>query len=95
MIGHKLLMGDLPARKVTEWHKELGPILKVKMGTEDWVFISQADMAHNIFTWDENLTSKSPHFMCGDAVSGGTERYIDCLHVVECIKLNIKKALHF
>ncbi|KAL7326998.1 hypothetical protein PS15p_209253 [Mucor circinelloides] len=72
-FGHKLLMGDMPARKITEWHKELGPILKVKMGAEDWVFISQADMAHDIFTWEENLTSKSPHFMSGDAVNGGTE----------------------
>ncbi|KAK4512490.1 uncharacterized protein ATC70_003191 [Mucor velutinosus] len=72
-FGHKLLLGDIPAHKIAEWHKELGPILKVKMGNEDWIYVADAGMAYELFTLEDSLTSNSLHFMCGDAIYGGEE----------------------
>ncbi|KAL0137876.1 cytochrome P450 [Mucor lusitanicus] len=72
-FGHKLLLGDIPAHKIAEWHKELGPILRVKMGSEDWIYVADAGMAHELFALEDNLESSSPHFICGDGIYGGKE----------------------
>lgn len=74
-LGHTLSLGNMPAHKITEWHKELGPILRVKIGFQDWISIGDSTMAHDIFTLEANLTSNSPHFMFNNAISSGGERH--------------------
>jgi hypothetical protein len=74
-LGHTLSLGNMPAHKITEWHKELGPILRVKIGVQDWIFIGDSTMAHDIFTLEANLTSYRPYFMFGNAISNESERY--------------------
>lgn len=74
-LGHTLSLGNMPAHKITEWHKELGPILSVKIGFQDWIFIGDSTIAHDIFNLEANLTSDSPHFMFGNAISSGVGRY--------------------
>lgn len=70
------MLGDSPARKIAEWHKELGPIVRVKMGVEDWIYVADAGMAHDLFTSEDSLTSSSPHFMCEDAIYSGKKGYV-------------------
>ncbi|KAL9544497.1 hypothetical protein MBANPS3_007598 [Mucor bainieri] len=76
-FGHKLLLGDISAHKIAEWHKELGPILRVKMGNEDWIYVADAGMAHELFTSEDSLaSSSSPHFMFGNGTHSGEKGHI-------------------
>lgn len=59
-IGHIPKMGSIPAHKITEWHRELGPIIRVKMGVQDWVFISDPIIAQDIFAAQGAITSDRP-----------------------------------
>lgn len=40
-VGHMFSMGELPGKAVSEWHRELGPIIKIKMGCQDWYTIGK------------------------------------------------------
>ncbi|KAG2230874.1 hypothetical protein INT48_003037 [Thamnidium elegans] len=69
-LGHIPQMGSVPAHKITEWHKELGPILKVKMGVQDWVFISDPMIAQEIMATQGAITSGRPYLTFGNGISG-------------------------
>ncbi|KAI8644833.1 cytochrome P450, partial [Parasitella parasitica] len=75
-LGHKLAMGDVPAHKITEWQKELGPIIKVKMGAQDWIFVGDSSMVHDIYSMDPSLTSDKPHFIFGNPISRNGQRHV-------------------
>ncbi|KAL0579402.1 hypothetical protein ABG067_008645, partial [Albugo candida] len=36
-VGHLLSLGEFPSKTVTQWHKELGPIIKLRMGAQTWI----------------------------------------------------------
>ncbi|KAI8356725.1 cytochrome P450 [Choanephora cucurbitarum] len=48
-FGHLLALGDVPSLAVNKWHKEHGPIIKIKMGVKTWVFVDDPLLAHKIF----------------------------------------------
>ncbi|KAG1192538.1 hypothetical protein G6F35_013622 [Rhizopus arrhizus] len=75
-IGHLPLFGKYPSFKVTEWHRELGPLFRIKMGVQDWVFIGDPEMAHELFMSKGSVTSGRPFFTYGTGYHGEGERGI-------------------
>ncbi|KAJ8654226.1 hypothetical protein O0I10_010048 [Lichtheimia ornata] len=59
-FGHLLAMGELPALKITEWHKKYGPIIRVNFGVQSWVMISDPYIAHELFSTKGSVTSGRP-----------------------------------
>ncbi|KAI7866024.1 cytochrome P450 [Spinellus fusiger] len=68
-VGHMLHLSDLPHLNMHEWHKELGSIIKVKMGVKDFVVISDPLIAHEVFVKNGSITSSRPY------QKFGTEHY--------------------
>ncbi|KAI7871261.1 cytochrome P450 [Spinellus fusiger] len=66
-IDHLPLLGENSFLKMHEWHKELGPILHIKMGVQDFVFISDPIIAHEVFNVNGNITTLRPSNKFADA----------------------------
>ncbi|KAG0763226.1 hypothetical protein G6F22_018466 [Rhizopus arrhizus] len=47
--------------KVTQWHNENGPILKINMGNQLWIMISDPLLAHEFFVKAGSSTSSRPY----------------------------------
>ncbi|CAO3682084.1 unnamed protein product [Rhizopus stolonifer] len=47
-FGHLPLMGGRLGETVTKWHKELGPIFRVRVGNQNWVFVGDPLIAHDL-----------------------------------------------
>jgi hypothetical protein len=60
-VGHMMSLGELPGQTLTKWHKELGPILKLKMGRQTWITVDDPVLAHKIFVTHGSETSYRPH----------------------------------
>ncbi|CAO3589869.1 unnamed protein product [Absidia cylindrospora] len=60
-VGHLFSLGELPGYKITEWQKELGPIIKLNMGKQEWYMISDPLLAHEIFVTKGLTTSDRPY----------------------------------
>lgn len=48
-VGHMFSLGDEPSQKLSEWHKEAGHIMKLKMGIQTWILIDDPILAHKVF----------------------------------------------
>lgn len=75
-IGHLPMMGDMPAHTITKWHRELGPIIRVKMSVQDWVFISDPIVAQEVFAAQGSATSGRPYLTYGNGMSGEGDRQV-------------------
>ncbi|ORY96170.1 cytochrome P450 [Syncephalastrum racemosum] len=57
--------GHLPALKsvflIPEWQKKCGPIMRVHMGVQPWIFVSDARLAHELFASHGAITSGRPY----------------------------------
>jgi hypothetical protein len=60
-VGHILSLGALPGKKISEWHRELGPIIKLQMGVKTWVLVDDPVLAHKIFVTHGTQTSFRPY----------------------------------
>lgn len=60
-IGHMLALGDAPIKKIIQWHKELGPIIKIHLGQQTWVLCDSPELAHKIFVTHGSETSFRPY----------------------------------
>lgn len=51
IVGHFLSLGDEQQfeEKLSVWHKELGPIIKLKFGVQTWIFVNDPRLAQEIF----------------------------------------------
>jgi hypothetical protein len=47
-VGHLLSLGENAGTTVSDWHKQYGPIIKLKLGIQDWIFIGDPIIAHNM-----------------------------------------------
>ncbi|KAI7867266.1 cytochrome P450 [Spinellus fusiger] len=65
-LGHLPHIGKNAFLKIHEWHKELGPIIQVQMGVQDFVFISDSVIAHEIFNVNGSITTLRPSNKLGD-----------------------------
>ncbi|KAI8886991.1 cytochrome P450 [Backusella circina FSU 941] len=52
-VGHLLTMGENAGKTVSEWHKQYGPIINLKLGVQNWLFIGDPIIAHNILKRQE------------------------------------------
>ncbi|KAI9282684.1 cytochrome P450 [Sporodiniella umbellata] len=78
---HLFTLGKNFGSKVTEWHEKLGPIFRIQIGVQSWVFIGNSQVAHEIFTTKDMLSSGRP--FCGfgrDVHSQGARglMFVDC-----------------
>ncbi|KAI9028247.1 cytochrome P450 [Phycomyces nitens] len=48
-IGHIMSLGKSPTEKVKEWHEQLGPVIRLNMGVQEWILVNDPDIAHQIF----------------------------------------------
>ncbi|KAL9541409.1 hypothetical protein MBANPS3_009135 [Mucor bainieri] len=60
-IGHMLALGNAPSKKLIQWHKELGPIIKIHLGQQTWVLVDSPELAHKIFVTHGSQTSFRPY----------------------------------
>ncbi|GAN11298.1 ribosomal protein S1 [Mucor ambiguus] len=60
-IGHLLALGETPSKRIIQWHKELGPIIKIHPGQQTWVLVSSPELAHKIFVTHGSETSFRPY----------------------------------
>jgi hypothetical protein len=60
-VGHLMSLGELPARTITKWHEELGPIIKLQMGHQVWISVNCPALAHKIFATYGTETSYRPY----------------------------------
>ncbi|KAI8986528.1 cytochrome P450 [Pilobolus umbonatus] len=60
LVGHLMSLGSLPHRKIAAWHEELGPIIRIRMGVQNWISISDAQLAHKIFVSNGVNASNRP-----------------------------------
>ncbi|KAG0846929.1 hypothetical protein G6F17_012990 [Rhizopus arrhizus] len=56
-----LSLRNCPSSKVTQWHKENGPIFKINMGNQLWIMISDPLLAHEFFVKAGSSTSSRPY----------------------------------
>jgi hypothetical protein len=73
-IGHLPLLISNPSAQITEWHRKLGPIFRIKMGVQNWMFISHPVLAHDIFVTRGMSTSGRPYVTFGNGVHGEGNR---------------------
>ncbi|KAI8334344.1 cytochrome P450 [Chlamydoabsidia padenii] len=59
-FGHLLSLGELPGATLTKWNQELGPLIQLKMGNQNWVVIADPYIAHDIFMTNGAVTSDRP-----------------------------------
>lgn len=59
-VGHMFSLGDLPGETVSQWHKELGPIIKFRMGVQTWVSVDCPIIAHKLLVTNGTKTSQRP-----------------------------------
>jgi hypothetical protein len=60
-VGHMFSMGELPGKTVSKWHRELGPLIKIKMGCQYWTIVDDPFLAHKIFVTHGANTSFRPY----------------------------------
>jgi hypothetical protein len=56
--GHLLSLGKYPNRVLAQWHKELGPIVLIRMGVVPMVSLSDPQLAQELFVHNGANASK-------------------------------------
>lgn len=72
-LGHLLCLRDFAPHVISKWHREYGPLINVKMGVQDWVFIGDAGKAHEILA---NCDGRPSTEFSSYIINGG-ERYVN------------------
>lgn len=60
-------MFDIPAILMAQRNKDLGPIVRYNMGSQPWLIISDADMAHELLNTHGVATSHRANHTYGNA----------------------------
>lgn len=61
MLGHIPFLSNNPGHVLLKWHKELGPIINLKMGILNFITISDPFMAHELFVSQGQVLSDRPY----------------------------------
>ncbi|KAI9300930.1 cytochrome P450 [Cunninghamella echinulata] len=59
-FGHIFSLGELPGRTIAKWHREYGPIINIKMGVQNYITISDPELAHELLVTHGIETSDRP-----------------------------------
>ncbi|KAG1444752.1 hypothetical protein G6F56_010167 [Rhizopus delemar] len=73
-LGHLPLLGKRPGKTITKWHKELGPIFKIKVGVQNWVFVGDPEAAHELLVTKGISTSGRPFMTFLSKINSPGER---------------------
>ncbi|KAI7896202.1 cytochrome P450 [Mucor mucedo] len=57
-VGHMFSLGNMPFETVSQWHKNLGPIIQFHMGVQTWVSIDSPDLAHKVMVTNGSKSSQ-------------------------------------
>lgn len=60
LIGHMPLLGKRPGEVITKWHHQYGPIFRIKMGVQNWLFLGDPQIAHEILVSKGSITAGRP-----------------------------------
>ncbi|KAI9268823.1 cytochrome P450 [Phascolomyces articulosus] len=61
-FGHLFSIGKIPVLQFNKWHDELGPIISIKMGVQQWISVGEPHLAYQIFNGKNGkYTSSRPH----------------------------------
>ncbi|RCH84474.1 hypothetical protein CU097_006601 [Rhizopus azygosporus] len=60
-LGHIPVIAGNSGKAMIKWHDECGLVYRIKMGVQNWLFIGDPQMAHDIFVTNGSLTSNRPH----------------------------------
>ncbi|KAG1179338.1 hypothetical protein G6F70_001106 [Rhizopus microsporus] len=60
-LGHIPLMAKNSGKAMRKWHDECGLVYRIKMGVQNWLFIGDPQMAHDIFVTKGSFTSNRSH----------------------------------
>ncbi|CAO3614680.1 unnamed protein product [Cunninghamella blakesleeana] len=60
-FGHLPLLGPSFALKLSYWHKTYGPLLRIQMGTQSWLTISDPVMADELLEQNKHLIMTRPY----------------------------------
>lgn len=58
-----------------KWHDECGPVFRIKMGVQNWLFTGDPQMVHDILVTKASLTSNRPHCTFLSLLNGNRQRY--------------------
>ncbi|CEG72390.1 hypothetical protein RMATCC62417_07956 [Rhizopus microsporus] len=59
-LGHAPLLGKRPGEVITKWHQEYGPIIKIKMGVQNWLLLGDPQVSHEILVSKGLVTAGRP-----------------------------------
>ncbi|CAO3690971.1 unnamed protein product [Rhizopus microsporus] len=59
-LGHMPLLGKRPGEVITKWHHQYGPIFRIKMGVQNWLFLGDPQIAHEILVSKGSITAGRP-----------------------------------
>ncbi|KAF1803476.1 cytochrome P450 [Mucor lusitanicus] len=61
IVGHAFSLGRISSDTVRQWHKECGPIIKMKLGKRVWITIADPVLAHKVLVTHGAQTAYRPH----------------------------------
>ncbi|KAI9489087.1 hypothetical protein BDB00DRAFT_876756 [Zychaea mexicana] len=61
-VGHLLCFDKLTGYKFRDWHQELGPVIRVQLGVQPCILISDPQIAHELFAVNGAVASNRPRF---------------------------------
>ncbi|KAI8994723.1 cytochrome P450 [Pilobolus umbonatus] len=60
-IGHVLAFAKSPIKASKDWHRRYGPLVRVRMGVQNWLLVGDPLLAHKLFVIHGAVTSSRPH----------------------------------
>ncbi|KAI9269164.1 cytochrome P450 [Phascolomyces articulosus] len=62
IIGHLLnFIIKMQAHKLKVWHDELGPVIRLQIGAQPWIVVSDPSIVHYLFTTNGTTSSNRPY----------------------------------
>lgn len=70
-VGHLLSLGNEPSQTFSKWHKEVGHIMKLRIGAQTWILIDDPELAYKVFVSNAANSSLRPTSTFSDLYSHG------------------------
>ncbi|KAI9357779.1 cytochrome P450 [Pilaira anomala] len=70
-VGHLLSLGKEPSQTFSEWHKEVGHIMKLRIGAQTWILIDDPKLAYKVFVSNAASSAHRPTSTFSDFYSHG------------------------
>ncbi|KAI8982595.1 cytochrome P450 [Pilobolus umbonatus] len=71
-IGHVLAFAKGPIKASKDWHSRYGPLVRIRMGVQNWLFVGDPLLAHKLFVIHGAVTSSRPR--SGDLLNALTNQ---------------------